>query len=285
MNLKVKRRAVFFMIFCAVFALIFSHSVFADGTADSGVAYRVSDDGTYIIIEGYNDILPVVNIEAEIDGLPVKEIAESAFQNRDHIYSVTIPDTVEKIGEAAFRNCINLISVKLPSNLAELPFECFRDCKLLGSITLPQTLIKIDDRAFFGCTMLGKTVIPESVKEIGYDAFYNCESIVLDCSQNKYAQNYATQFNINTDFTGTTLYFVLMMAIGIAVFLVIALILIKLMRAHIKKHPSHDPKIYILKFFSLIARGSRFIFSKIWTFIMIIVDLIIAIIDKIQRKK
>ncbi len=286
MNSKFKCRAVFLLIVCTVLTCIFgSLTVFASETADSGVAYKISDDGTYIIIEGYNDILPNVKIEAEIDGLPVKEIAESAFQNRLDIYSVTIPDSVEKIGEAAFRNCVNLKTVRLPSGLDEIPFECFRDCKILDSVKLPEALTEIGPRAFDGCTMLGRLTIPASVKEIGYDAFYNCESIVLDCSQNEYAQNYAVRFNINTDFKGTTLYFVMMMALGTIFFAVIAFILIKIFNAHIKKHPSHNPGIYIAKFFSLIWKGICFVFSNIWKFIGFIIGSVIDAFDRIKRKK
>ncbi len=224
MSLRTKHSIIFLLILFAFIATLTSVSAFADGTADSGAAYRISDDGTYIIIEGYDDILPNIKIESEIDGLPVKEIASSAFQNLSYIYSVTIPDSVEKIGEAAFRNCINLKSVRLPSGLTEIPFECFRDCKILDSINLPTTLKKIDVRAFYGCTLLGKTKIPASVTEIGYDAFYNCESITLDCSENEYAQDYAIRFNINTDFEGTTLYFILMMLLGTVVCAAIVLI-------------------------------------------------------------
>ncbi len=286
MKLKTKHRAVFLLILCiALLSALCGVTAFADEAADNLFAYSISDDGTYVIIEGYNDILPNVKIESEIDGLPVKEIAKSAFQNNSNIYSITIPDSVEKIGEAAFRNCVNLTSVRLPSTLTEIPTECFRDCVILSSVNMPGSLTKIDSRAFYGCTMLRRLSIPASVTDIGYDAFYNCESITLDCSENEYARDYAARFNINMGFEGTTLYFVMMMALGTLVIGAVAFVLIKLAQAHIKKHPSHNPAIYIAKFFSLIGRGIRFILSKLWAFIMLIVDFIIAIIDKVQRKK
>ncbi len=282
-----KMRRSFLML--AVLVMLFSlFAVTANAdieTAESGIDYQVSDDGTYVIVIGFSDLFPNVEIESEIDGLPVKEIAKSAFQNLRQVYSVYIPDSVEIINEAAFRNCMNLQSVRLPAGLTELPFECFRDCKLLNKITLPETLKKIDAYCFSGCTKLGDLKIPASVSEIGYDAFLHCESIRLDCSENEYAQEYAESFNINTEFEGTSLYFAMMMGIGTVVAAVIALIIYFIMRAHIKKHPTHDPAIYIGRFFALIGRGIRFVFSALRKLVMLIVDLVISLIDKLGKKK
>ncbi len=254
-------------------------------TAESGVDYKISEDGTYIIVIGYSDILPSVTIESEIDGLPVKEISKSAFQNHSEIYSVYIPDSVEVIGEAAFRNCPNLRSVRLPEGLTELPFECFRDCKLLNGLILPEGLKKIDHFCFHNCTKLGELKIPSSVNELGYDVFLHCESILLDCSENEYAASYAAEFNINTAFEGTSLYFAIMMGIGIAVAAVIALILIFLLRHHIKNHPSHDPTIYIARFFAMLGRGISFVLSKLKILIMIPIDYIISLLEKMEKRK
>ena len=219
-----------FSLLMCIFPVI-SHSE----PAESGVEYAVSDDGTYIIILGMASDLPVIKIESEINGLPVKEIAESAFQNNINIYNVTIPDSVEKIGEAAFRGCPNLVSVKLPASLKELPFECFRDCRVLDGITLPENLEKIDDQCFFGCTKLGDLMIPASVTKIGHDAFLDCESIRLDVTENSYAAEYAVKYNVNTEFEGTSLYFFLMMLAGTAVLLAIVLPVIFIIRHYINK--------------------------------------------------
>ena len=186
-------------------------------SADSGIEYRVSDDGTYIIVTGTTEDFPSIKIESQIEGLPVKEIAPSAFQNNYSLYSIDIPDSVTVIGEAAFRNCRSLVSVRLPEGLKQLPMDAFRDCYVLDGVTLPQTLETIDDFCFQGCRKLGKLKIPASVTVIGHDVFMECESIHLDVSDNTYAADYAAKNNVNTDFRGTGAYFFLMMLLGTVV--------------------------------------------------------------------
>lgn len=209
------------LILLTVFAVC-TFSVNA-ASADSGIEYRKSDDGTYIIVTGTTEDFPSIKIESVIEGLPVKEIAPSAFQNNYSLYSIEIPDSVETIGEAAFRNCRSLVSVKLPSGLKELQMDTFRDCFVLDGIVLPETLESIGDFCFQGCKKLGKLTVPASVKAIGYDAFMECESIHLDVKDNAYAADYAAKNNINTDFKGTGAYFFLMMGAATAALFAVVL--------------------------------------------------------------
>jgi len=278
-----KRICKLFISFIAVTALLISCFT-PVSAARSGVNYKVSEDGTYIIITGYDEQFPTLNIESEIDGLPVKEIAESAFQNNRYVYDVTIPDTVEKIGEAAFRNCQNLLSVTLPASLKELPLDCFRDCSLLDGLILPETLEKIDDFCFQGCTKLEKLKIPASVTHIGYDVFMYCESILLDVSENSYAAEYAQRFNVNTDFKGTSLYFFMMMGIGLACATAGFIVLYFIFRKIFQKCPALNPFTYIGKFFSLIGK----LFGKIGDLIKWLIsrlgDLIVYIAGKLGHK-
>ena len=272
------------LLVISILAVIFISCFTPVSTAKSGVTYKVSDDGTYIIITGYDDQFPTLNIEAEIDGLPVKEIAESAFHNNGYIYNVSIPDTVEKIGEAAFRNCYNLLSVKLPATLKELPYDCFRDCSILSDIVIPETLETIDDFCFQGCTKLSELKIPASVTKIGYDVFMYCESILLDVSENAYAAEYAQRFNVNTDFKGTSLYFFMMMGLGLICAIAGFLVLYFIFRKIFQKHPNLNPFTYIGKFFSLIGKLLGKIGDLIKRLISKLGDLIVYIAGKLGHK-
>lgn len=269
-------------------AIFLPTPVKASGTGDSGVSYQVSDDGTYLIITGYDEQFPTLNIESEIDGLPVKEIAESAFQNCSDIYRVTIPDSVEKIGQRAFRDCSNLVSVKLPASLKAIPFEAFRDCRLLTSITLPEGLERIENFAFQG-SGIRKLKIPSSVNYIGHDVFMYCENIRLDVSENPLAADYAQKYSVNTDFKGTTLYFVLMMLLGSAVAIVVGLVIIALLRRYFAKHPTHNPFIYVGRALSALKRYTLILFGKIKAFLVrlfdICVELVKKLIEKIRKNK
>ena len=278
-----KQKAKLFLLI-SLLAVVFLTCFTPVSAARSGVTYKVSDDGTYIIITGYGEQFPTLNIESEIDGLPVKEIAESAFQNNKYIFNVTIPDTVEKIGESAFRNCSNLLSVTLPTTLKELPFDCFRDCAVLSEIILPQTLEAIDDFCFQGCTKLGELKIPTSVTKIGYDVFMYCESILLDVSENEYAAEYAQRFNVNTDFKGTSLYFFMMMGIGLVCATIAFIPIYFILKKLFQKWPALNPFTYIGKFFALIGK----LFNKIGELIKWLLsklgDLIVYIAGKLGHK-
>ena len=243
---------------------VFSVCVFSvnAASADSGIEYRISDDGTYVIVTGTTEEFPSIKIEAAIGGLPVKEIAPSAFQNNYSLYSIEIPDSVTVIGEAAFRNCRSLVSVKLPAGLTELPMDAFRDCFVLDGIVLPETLENIGDFCFQGCRKLSKLRVPASVKTIGHDVFMECESILLDVKNNSYAAEYAEKNNVNTDFKATGTYFFLMMGGATVALFAVVLLVSFLLKKYFKKHPTHNPVIYIKKGFSAIKRGISKLFKR-----------------------
>ena len=273
-----------FLILISVLTVLFISCLTPVSAARSGVKYKVSEDGTYIIITGYDEQFPTLEIESELEGLPVKEIAESAFQNNRYVYNVVIPDTVEKIGEAAFRNCQNLLSVKLPAGLKELPMDCFRDCSVLSEIVIPQTLETIDDFCFQGCTKLGELKIPASVTHLGYDVFMYCESVILDVSENAYAAEYAQQFNVNTNFDGTSSYFFLMMGIGIVCALVLFLILYFPLKKFFEKYPALNPFTYIGKFFGLLGKLINKLIDLIKLLINKLGDLVVFIAGKMGHR-
>ena len=70
-----------------------------------GLEYILSDDGTYYACDG-GDIPGDIKIPPKYNGLPVKEISNSAFYGDRRSYrmltSVVIPDTVERIEYNAF---------------------------------------------------------------------------------------------------------------------------------------------------------------------------------------
>ena len=273
-----------FLILISVLTVLFISCLTPVSAARSGVKYKVSEDGTYIIITGYDEQFPTLEIESELDGLPVKEIAETAFQNNRYVYSVVIPDTVEKIGEAAFRNCQNLITVKLPAGLKELPMDCFRDCAVLDGVILPEILEKIDDFCFQGCTKLSDLKIPASVTQLGYDVFMYCESIRLDVSENDYAAEYAQQFNVNTDFDGTSSYFFLMMGIGVVCAVIAFVVLYFIFKKCFANYPALNPFMYIGKFFSLIGKLINNLIDLIKLLISKLGDLVVFIAGKMGHR-
>lgn len=279
-----KRKTLQLILFLALSLLIClsATAVYADysdvnGRSVNGITYELSEDRTYYIVKGWEEQFPSLTIESEIDGIPVKEIRETAFMNNRYLVSITIPKSITVIGVDVFKNCENLTTVKLNASIKTLPANCFENCKILKNITLPSSLEVIDDRCFMNCQSLNDLKIPASVTTIGYDVFLHCESILLDVSENAYAAEYAERNNVNTDFKGTTTYFLLILFGGIAVGLIIFFIIYKIAKAHFRKHPKHDPSIYIEKFFGFIGK----ILGKIYNFIKLIVSFVFSFIVSI----
>lgn len=158
---------------------------------DDGLIYSVSDDGSYITIEGFSDSGLSVTIPDEIDGIRVVKISPRAFYNKEYLTSVTIGNCVEEIGEGAFSFCTSLKSVKLGSSLKAISDEMFRGCSSLRNATLPEGLEHIGQRAFAECTKLGKIYIPSSVNKIDDEAFMGCQNLIFDADDNMYSKAYA----------------------------------------------------------------------------------------------
>ncbi|MGN0620725.1 MAG: leucine-rich repeat protein, partial [Porcipelethomonas sp.] len=71
----------------------------------------------YIKINNCDTYAVSVNIPAEIDGLPVTSIEDSAFYNCLSIESIAIPDSITSIGENAFCGCTSLESITIPETV------------------------------------------------------------------------------------------------------------------------------------------------------------------------
>ena len=76
-----------------------------------GLSYHLSDDGTYYIVDNYNDTMVLENnvnrivFPKEYNGLPVREIGNKGFLERWWIFEIFIPETIEKIALECFSMC------------------------------------------------------------------------------------------------------------------------------------------------------------------------------------
>ena len=128
---------------------------------DSGVGYtfKYTSSGT---ITGYNneDSLKYTNIVIpdKIDGVDIKAIDGSVFQNCSKIESIKLPSNLEKIGSSAFAGCSSLKSIDLPDTLKELGRLAFMNCLDLEEVNIPSKIEIIRDFTFQGCTSLKKLI-------------------------------------------------------------------------------------------------------------------------------
>ena len=148
-------------------------------------------DDTALRIRGYTGYAKSIEIPAQIQGFPVKEVCEL---NNGYVTNLVIPEGVENIEKLG---CWNLLSVKLPSILTVIGEDAFyqadltsvelpKNLKVIGSgafkssdlksIKFPEGLEVIGDGAFCGCKLTSVT-LPSSVRIVGEGAFSYCDSL------------------------------------------------------------------------------------------------------------
>ncbi len=128
--------------------------------------------GATIIWDPDLEIPETVAVPETIGGIPVREIANSAFVNRTTVKKVIIPEGIVSIGDYAFRGCIALEKADLPEGLLLIGTAAFAKCENLDGISIPQGVMGIGPGAFAECSSIsGRIVIPESVQVLGYSAF------------------------------------------------------------------------------------------------------------------
>jgi len=126
-----------------------------------------------------------VTVPDKVNGLPVTDIAKSAFAytyawgnnvftTADKLTNVVIPDSVTNIEDSAFAPCENLTNVKLGRGIRLIGKNAFRGCSSLASIVIPDGVTRIEESTFGNCYSLTNVVIPNSVTDIGTNAFYSC---------------------------------------------------------------------------------------------------------------
>ncbi len=151
---------------------------------ENGLEYRISPDGTYYSLIGignYSDKDLV--IKSELNGLPVKAIADFAFRGCSQIESVTIPSSITEIDINPFSNCSNLKNIYVDVDNSSYCFEnnCLIDIDTktivsgFNNSTIPNdgSVVAIGRSAFAYCTELTNIVIPAQVNSIDASSFEN----------------------------------------------------------------------------------------------------------------
>ena len=182
---------------CLALVMIALSASVAIAASYNGFVYTANEDGTYTIT-GYNDFYTdVVNVPEKINGVKVTAIGNGAFQTKNNITTVRIPDTITSIGAMAFYGCKKLSSVVMGSGVTSIGSKAFNSCTALTSIHLKNTQI-VGEYAFYGCTSLEEVNCGSSLKVIGKHAFNKCNSITTLrlCSTLLYIDDYAFAGNV-----------------------------------------------------------------------------------------
>lgn len=147
----------------------------ANRTGTGGIG--VGDFEYGIVIERYTGAETVVHIPAEIGGVAVTKIADGAFEWRDDITEIHIPDTVNEIGDEAFQFCDRLSRIHIPNSVLKIGEYAFGTCWSLKELRIPDSVVEIGEAAFYYCEHLEKIYISKGIDQIGDWAFYGCWSL------------------------------------------------------------------------------------------------------------
>jgi hypothetical protein len=144
-----------------------------NGNPESDFEFQIEKRG--VVITAYTGGSPDVVIPRRIQGRPVTEIGDGAF-NRwaasqpewTPIGSVVIPNTVTRIGARAFQHS-GLASVVIPPGVTVIENCAFSDNRLT-SVTIPKGVTRIEDYAFCGNELVSLD-FPRGLASIGEYAF------------------------------------------------------------------------------------------------------------------
>ena len=184
-----------------------------------GFSFTINDNSEATIHE-YDDRSPEVNIPNTLLGARVvciddyaffgdtsmtslnlsgasylKTIGVNAFYGCSSIKEVTIPSSVE-MSYGSFNNCGGLETLVIEDGITAIPAQCFYNCGSLKKISLPSSVTEIGELAFGNCRSLTRLLIPNTVQSISTNAFSGCDDLVIYCTKESYALNYAQANNI-----------------------------------------------------------------------------------------
>lgn len=115
-----------------------------------------------------------VKINGEI--YKVTHIADNAFNGKEYIKSVHIPEGVKTIGKCAFISCTSISTISIPNSITHIGNNAFHGCNNVYNLKLPPFITEIPV-GFIAGAQIRKVDIPEGVTIIGLDAFGNCSKL------------------------------------------------------------------------------------------------------------
>ena len=127
--------------------------------------YSYNNNGKEIEIVRYDGINKFVDVPAQINGLPVTSIGNTAFQGNAAVREISIPFTVKTIGDSAFSNMENLEHVYLSFGLEKIGSNVFSGSDALADIYIPKGVRSIGKNIIDASSTANICVVPGSDAE------------------------------------------------------------------------------------------------------------------------
>ena len=164
------------------------------------------DDTPSYTVTACDKAVKEVEIPLMVNGLPVTEIGDYAFQDCKELCTVTFPElTIEavaegagirRIGDHAFMGCVFLKRMDIPATVSSVGWGCFHSCQRLKEVVAPShtyfsgyafahcsalwsvtPLSTVSEGLFSHCVSLTTLPLTEDAEEIGEDGFENCAGL------------------------------------------------------------------------------------------------------------
>lgn len=123
-------------------------------------------------------------------------IGAEAFEGCAALKEICIPANIDMILQETFQGC-GFTTLKIPKSIKRICWGGFRRCDDLEQVVLEEGVEAIGESAFEACRSLKLITIPTTVSEIADTAFFLSDNISFVVSEGSYAQQFASENNIN----------------------------------------------------------------------------------------
>lgn len=178
-NMKKLIRLSVLLLAVASIVCLCTFAVNAEETTDNGtvngVTYQVN--GQYATVVGSDNQSETLTVLAQYGGVPVTEIASTAFNGNKQLKQIVLPDTILTIRSGAFGGCSSLTEVVIPDSVTTLENNSFTGMSSLKFIQINQTGVNRFSKAVSGYPMGLCVVLSDNVTKIPVEAFCYLENI------------------------------------------------------------------------------------------------------------
>ncbi len=109
----------------------------------------------------------------DLSGIDNTTIPSLAFEGKNTLLEITLPNSLTSIGSSAFKGCGGLTNIVIPNSTTSIGANAFENCYALQEVDFGDGC-NIGDYAFKNCDALTEVDV---IGSIGSYAFYDCDAI------------------------------------------------------------------------------------------------------------